>query len=206
MRYATTTQIAQRFGVKPIIIQRRIRFLLLPEGLVWWQQYQLRQPWVCGITAAGASVADSQLSASEFKWSQFAHVLTTNDLYIWLEQQYPDATLQTDRELRAQEGAQLRKGPRRHVPDGLLTFPDGRRIAIEAELSEKGIDRIKAILLELARYDGSWYYCSTQGIANRIATLAAQRQSIQVHLLDGTPVEKPTVSTTPGDFWKKRGE
>ncbi len=54
----------------------------------------------------------------------------------------------------------LEKTPVEHLPDG-LAITDGRRVAIEVELTAKSHQRIQGILDELnARFDAVLYFCA----------------------------------------------
>lgn len=67
------------------------------------------------------------------------------DVYVKLKEIYPQATWISERSLvhdKCADGL----GRRGHLSDGMLIFPDGKKIAIEVELTMKGKNRLERIL------------------------------------------------------------
>jgi hypothetical protein len=96
-----------------------------------------------------------------------------------------------------------RGGPRLHYPDLMLRTADGRRIALELELSSKGRARLETILTGYGgdpRIDGVVYFVDKSSVA-RSVTEAARRLGVssrvqiqRVRLAGATPSTRPVRS------------
>ncbi len=72
-----------------------------------------------------------------------------------------------------------------HIADGALMV-DGKRIALEIELSIKGKERLKKILGQYAmqiEYDGVWYICGNANLFKRFQEHEKLYPFIQCFLL-----------------------
>ncbi len=83
-----------------------------------------------------------------------AHVAAVNDIRLHIQARAPESEWIPER-LLARE-----RQTGQHLPDGVV-ITEGRRVAIEAELTVKSQRRVTAILDELAsRYDAVLYFCA----------------------------------------------
>jgi len=103
-----------------------------------------------------------------------------------VEERYPDGVWQSERQLRA--GRKPGERPP-HLPDGLLTLPNGHIVAMEIERSVKEYGRLKKILQALAsQYQTVWYFCtgpSEKVIKKAIETFPeSSRRKILISSLD----------------------
>lgn len=131
------------------------------------------------------------------------HKLTLPRLARALLAAHPGATWTTARELRARAMAAARD-PRtgkvtrgtRHTPDGTLNLPDGRRIAVELELSQKGgaeyQRQLKGWAFGLALPDGEkaaacHWYSDRPAIRRRIGQVVAAKKLGDVVAVAPTP-------------------
>jgi hypothetical protein len=94
-------------------------------------------------------------------------------------------------------GVGPRGGERLHYPDLLLRTADGRRLALELELSPKGRTRLETILSGYAadqRIDGVVYLVESRTLARKIAS-AARRVGV-ADLVFIQPVSRPDPART----------
>lgn len=111
------------------------------------------RPGAYVATAEGTRVADVSLPPARISATTLAHHLAVADLADRLLAEHPGAAWTTEQELR-RDAMRLSRERRTgrlfdgvpHVPDGILVLPDGRRVAVELELSAKGSSRYRTIL------------------------------------------------------------
>ena len=113
---------------------------LIDAGLVRHQRIYHDKPGIYYLTSAGAR--HSPLPAIDrVSKGIYDHQIKLVDLMIKLQERYPDTEWVTDRYL-VQQKFYYGVGRGGHVADGLLIFPDERKVAIELELSVKGKRRL----------------------------------------------------------------
>jgi len=98
-----------------------------------------------------------------------AHLYAVNQARLEIEQRYPTAIWRSERHLNSERGFSRKQARGPHRPDAEVEV-EGRRMAVEVELSDKVSGRLAAILYELARtYAGTWYFCppATKGLVQR---------------------------------------
>ncbi len=84
-----------------------------------------------------------------------AHVAGVTDVRLHVRASAPEAEWISERVL-----AREKQSPQEHLADGVVVM-EGRRIAIEVELTVKSKRRTRAIIEELtSRYDAVLYYCA----------------------------------------------
>ncbi len=113
------------------------------------------------------------------------HIYLINQARLYIEQQYPDYTWRSERQLLKLQAARPKSIKQKHLTDALITRPDGRSIALEVERWDKAESRLDAIMHELAQtYHRTWYFVSKKA---RTAVLKAraklpeeERKRIQV--------------------------
>jgi hypothetical protein len=87
-----------------------------------------------------------------------SHLFFCNQARLLVEERYPDGLWQSERQLRA--GRKPGERPP-HLPDGLLTLPNGHVVAIEIERSVTDAGRLREILQALtSQYQMVWYFCT----------------------------------------------
>ena len=117
--------------------------------------------------------------------SNYQHTITLSDVYIKLQQIYPDAQLVSERQL-VKEKFTDGVGKRGHLSDGMLIFPDEKQIAIEVELTMKSKSRIERIFKNYgAQFSVNevWYYCHEKMIAS-LTALTEKMPFIKIHNLE----------------------
>ena len=188
VRFATAEQVARQFALSERVAYRRLR-AGVAEELVWHKQPLVGVPGVYGATNTGAQVAKSPLSGSRWDWRHHDHTLAVVDLMIAIGQHYPEAAVQTERELAAALYAQgLPRGERSHLPDGVLRLGD-RVVALEVELTAKSATRLQAIFRQYARqreYTDVWYYAAPP-VFRRLTQAAHDLSFVRVFPFPLTP-------------------
>jgi hypothetical protein len=87
------------------------------------------------------------------------HLYAVNLARLIIEGRRMDATWLSERELKG--SMKVETGKRPHTPDAILVS-NGRKIAVEVELTTKSYERLSKILHELAlnaEYYTIWYFC-----------------------------------------------
>jgi hypothetical protein len=103
------------------------------------------------------------------------HNLAVADVAIALIAQYPGAEWITERELRREAGQRFGFGQSVHFPDGILILPNGKRFAVEVEMTAKEKRRVEKILrvyLRRSDYSEVWYFCRTKRQVERVREIA----------------------------------
>lgn len=180
--FVTTSQVTTRFfspttgAVPDGTAYRRIR-KLIELGLIQKHPTFFGRPFALAVTRAGARIAANGLQPATLILAELKHSLAIVDLMEDLGRQFPEATVETERQLRMARHHELREGTRRvgegRIPDGQLRFPDGRVIAIELDITPKGSRELAQIIRAyLSEFDKHvWYYCSTPSNVARLADL-----------------------------------
>lgn len=120
-------------------------------------------PTVKGLRASGLSFGVWRPTLG-----LLAHVAAVTEVRLHVQSCSPDSEWVCERVL-----AREKRTPREHLADGVVLL-DGRRIAVEVELTVKSKRRTSAIIEELARsYDAVLYYC-TPGAQRLICELSAE--------------------------------
>lgn len=169
LRVATTAQLARLLECSEAAASARLS-RMKARGLVDRAPAVRDQPTTASITAAGLRALGRRSSTSELKRTLNAgagancrHEIGV--AWLWLAARAGAlgnvSEILTDPELRAHDAARRggqqplgvgtgtfdwRGHPRRHYPDLLLTKPDGRRIAVELELTRKSAGRLAQIM------------------------------------------------------------
>jgi hypothetical protein len=134
------------------------------------------------LTQEGLRVVREQLGELRYYTPAAAtinHLYWCNHARLYVEQQHNDAKWISERQARAnRKSEQGVKQP--HLPDAIVTI-NGRKIAIEVELSTKTYSRLEKILQELADadYDAIWYF--TLGRAKQVIETAIENTGIDSH-------------------------
>lgn len=172
-------QVARRWFGTQEAANRRLR-KLEQLGLVRRDRTFWHAPYAVRLTGAGVRLAGVDVPPAKLSLAELRHSLAVVDLVEDLIRQYPQAELHTDRELRVQRGRERRAGTRKEgrgrTPDGLLTFPDGRTLAIELDLSPKATsDYERAVrAYEQERFTRVWWYVPSLEARERLVAVVAK--------------------------------
>ncbi len=122
-------------------------------------------PTVKGLRASGLS-----FSAWKPTLGLLAHVAAVTDVRLHVQSRSSGSEWVCERVL-----AREKRSPQEHLADAVVLL-DGRRIAVEVELTVKSKRRTKAIIEELVgRYDAVLYYCAP-GPHRLLSELAAMER------------------------------
>jgi hypothetical protein len=132
----------------------RVLARMREQGLLDTRRILVGEPaWVLP-TRAGLRACSSPYRVWAPKVGQLAHVAAMNNVRLHIQARSPETLWIPERQLA------LEKTPEEHLPDG-LAITQGRRVAIEVELTAKSHQRIQGILDELnARFDAVLYFCA----------------------------------------------
>ena len=153
-------EIEKRFSIKRPLGYRLLR-RLVREGYVSHKRLFYSGYGLYYLTGKGAHCTDLP-PIERIAVGYYDHQVSLIHVYLGLRQRHPDATWTSERRLKHDkfyDGV----GKHGHVADGILTLADGRKIAIEVELSVKGKNRVERILKNYgAQFSFSevWYFCS----------------------------------------------
>jgi hypothetical protein len=151
---ARVDQLEALMGCGPRTVQRTIA-RLRALGLVQTQRMIVGEPaWVIP-TGAGIAACGSGFSVWRPRIGLLTHVAAVNDVRLHVQGRAPQTEWIPERMLAKERAAG------EHLPDGVAIL-DGRRVAIEVELTVKSKQRVTAILDELeGRFDTVLYFCAS---------------------------------------------
>lgn len=174
-------QVASRFSATAARAQRQLR-ALEDARLVTRDRVIVGLPTVVRATARGARLSGCDLPPASLELGRVRHSLALVDLSDELLGAHPASTWTTERELRRDRMRTARDGIRwerqRRVPDGLLRLADGRRVAVELDLTSKRSSRLDLLAGAYAvdpDVDVVWWYLPSQTAAVRMGGLVAER-------------------------------
>jgi DNA-binding transcriptional ArsR family regulator len=140
-------------GAGPRTVQRTVA-RLREAGLVRTERVLVGEAaWVLP-TGAGMAACSSGFGVWRPRIGSLAHVAAMNDVRLHVQGRAPSTEWIPERVLARDRLAG------EHLPDG-VAITEGRKVAIEVELTVKSRRRVTAILDELAgRYDAVLYFCA----------------------------------------------
>ena len=150
---ARVDQLETLLDCGPRTVQRIIA-RLRAAGLVTTRRLLVGEPaWVIP-TSTGLRAAGQHFAAWQPRIGLLAHVAAVNDVRLYVEARSPESEWVPERLLARERQAG------EHLPDGVV-ITEGRRVAIEVELTVKSQRRVTAILDELTgRFDAVLYFCA----------------------------------------------
>ncbi len=149
---ATTDQLGVLLGCGPRSVQR-VLARLRDAGLVSVHRVLVGEPAWVTPTRAGLRACGSRYKVWQPKLGVLLHTAAVNDVRLHIQARSPGSEWVSERALARD------RGEGQHLPDGVV-ITDGRRVAVEVELTVKSERRVQAILDELAgRFDMVLYYC-----------------------------------------------
>jgi len=140
-------------GCGPRTVQR-VLARLTGAGLVSTRRLLVGEPaWVIP-TGAGLRAAGLSFGVWQPRVALLAHTAAVNDVRLHVQGRSPESEWVSERVLARERAAG------EHLPDALVLV-EGRRVAIEVELTVKSRRRLTAILDELtSRFDTVLYFCA----------------------------------------------
>lgn len=180
----TGYQVSEKFGVEIKKVHKRLG-VMKNEKLVDHQKILFGQPGVYWLTADGVAISNSKLKPiKRLSMATLNHDVQLVSLSIAVEQKI-GGQWQTAREIVAEQTDQSQNAVQRlnvikmRYPDGILRLPDGGKIAVELELTQKSAMRVRKIVSEYARtllngqYAGVWYVCRNRQIGEHVLRAAS---------------------------------
>lgn len=176
MRYVTVNQVAKKFKIGIWYTYKRLKKLCDDEYL-----YSLRifrnKPGVYICTQKGAEISGSNLWAPKHyvNLANYEHDLKVVDLSIELERQGEWISM---RELRQDSKTDM-------IPDGVL-IKDGKKIAVEVELTKKSERNLKKKMGYYKRsidYDEIWYFVSSRVVYDAVEKAAKEMDYVKIFYL-----------------------
>ena len=186
--FCVSQHLDELFDCSRKVGSRRLK-KLEDEGFIKRFRYSLNEQHIIQPTALAVTVIGDDLNEpSKPAAGTFQHDRLLIDIDIALYHQVGQ-TIKTERRIKSQK-AMSAIGSTGHVPDGIIEL-DGRKTAIELELSVKGKSRLKKIMQE---YQESLirrviYICGSEAVANAINRMADEMhvarkiETIELHKL-----------------------
>lgn len=144
--------------------------------------------WVT-TTAEGRRVADAPWPSWPMRLSQLAHVRAVGELRDLIERKRSDLRWVCERELRRSQALDRRRGE--HLADGLVVLGNGKRIAVEVELTAKTHERTAGIIGGLVAepgIDAVWYFVADRA-RSPVLRAAEAESTVLVHDLSGERID-----------------
>ena len=173
-------QAGRRFFPSMWAAWRRLR-RLEAGGLLRREPAFRDMPFVVRVTGAGARLAACDVLPARLDAGLLRHALALVDLSEDLLADTPGAEWITERELRRDLMRAARADPeerQRRTPDGVLVLPDGRRVAVELDLTPKRTRKLEQLADAYAldsTVDCVWWFLPSAASAARMRELVAER-------------------------------
>jgi len=181
--YCDIAQLMVRFELKKTWMYRLVQRLVLEKLVRYFPVLNSRHRIYC-LTSKGATYTDLP-PIDRVTVGQYRHHVALVYVYLKLRKQYPSMEWVSERRLM-QEKFSNGLGKRGHVADGLLILQEGKKIAIEVEISVKAKYKIEKILREYCTQltiKEVWYYCS-RPVLPTLTMLAAKIPFVKIFRLD----------------------
>ena len=181
--YVDINFICEKYRLKPNVAYRRLRRLIASKLIRHLYVYH-QKPGIYLVTPEGVATCKDELPPL-FKVSRatYDHSLAVSRASLALAKLHQGHII-TERQIRhrmTEKGV----GQFGHIADGALMI-EGKKIALEIELSVKGKERLKNILGQYAmqiEYDAVWYICGNANLYKRFKELEGEYCFIKCHLL-----------------------
>ena len=177
--YCNVLQLGKRFSMKWWIVYRRMS-RLINAGFAVHRRIYFEGKGVYYLTSHGAGYTDLPPIDGISKGG-YDHQILLIDLVLKLQDIHPEVAWISERHLKQQQFF-YGVGKLGHVADGLLVFPDNRKVAIELELTQKSRLRLEKILRGYGakiEIDEVWYFCS-DNLISAVSDLSKNKTYIKV--------------------------
>lgn len=184
-RYVTAGQVMKKFNIGRTAAYVRLK-KLKDGGYLKYLRFFRNRPGIYLCTGTGTAVSNSELSNYNKKidLATYEHHLTVVDISIKLKNQ---GKWITEREIWSEVYRELDgKRSNIHIPDGIIVDREGRRTAVEVELTSKSEKRLRQIMKAHRRarmYDDVLYIVKNTGIKEKIERLSGPL-NVKVKLLE----------------------
>lgn len=184
--YLTAAQVARAMGMSLRVAYRRLQRMVKERYLIH-KRILAGAPGIYYVGSRGLAEVDTELGRFTVRLQTLPHNLAVADVAITLIAQYPGAEWTTERELRREAGQRFGLGQNVHFPDGILILPNGKRVAVEVEISTKEKRRVEKILrvyLRRSDYSEVWYFCRTKRQTERVKDVSRGYDFVRVFQLE----------------------
>jgi hypothetical protein len=165
---ARTDQLEVLLDSGPRTVQR-ILARLRDAGLIGTRRLLVGEPAWAIPTSAGLRASGAGFGVWHPRIGLLAHIAAVNDVRLHVQARSPQAEWVPERALARE------REPAEHLPDAIV-ITEGRRVAIEVELTVKSARRVGLILDELSgRFDAVLYFCAP-GPHRQLSQLAESGQ------------------------------
>lgn len=181
--YCDIAQLMVRFELKKTWMYQLIKRLVL-EKLVTYSSILNSRHRIYLLTKKGAKYTELP-PIDHITVGQYRHHATLVYVYLKLLKQYLDVEWVSERRLM-QEKFCDGLGKKGHVSDGVLIFPNGKKVAIEVEISVKAKHKIEKILRSYCaqlEFKEVWYFCS-RPVLPSLTVLTAKMPFIKIFNLE----------------------
>ena len=175
-------QIMKQFVIKESNAYKIMK-RLMRRGLVNHERIFHRQPGVYYLTKDGASFTDLP-AITHVPEYQHTHHFMVIELYIKFKSRCPNVHWMSERWL-VKNYKKKDKKDIKHIADAMLTFPDGKQVAVEVELTLKDTKRLVKIFSFYAKQneiEEVWYFCDPS-ILPTIKKITEKKSFINVYNL-----------------------
>lgn len=154
---------------------------------------QAHHPTVLRISDAGADLVDADIRPAGWVPAELAHSLAVVDLMESLLAEHPGSSVVTERQIRVARGHDDHAGPTHatgRVPDGVLVLKNGKRIAVELDLTAKRSPDVAAIIRTYQKhgdYSAVWWFVRPGVVARMTEVVKESKASrlVEVHAWEG---------------------
>lgn len=181
--YVSAQHVATMFRMSLKSAYKRLNLLVKNSYLQHIRIFH-RKHGVYLLTGKSLQLLPHSASIARINLSTYKHNLLLVDLLLALSCKH-NCTYKTDRIIRRESGFSLKSVSRPHVPDAIMNV-NGKNIAVELELTEKGAARIEKILKFYVRctgYGEVWYFVDNPALLKKIQSRAAKMPFVKVNLL-----------------------
>ena len=181
--FCEISHISRRFNLKRPRNYQVIK-RLINAGFIKHERIFYGRPGIYKLTIDGSNLTTLP-PISKVPLSVYEHNLKLIDLYITLSEKHQNLEWMSERQLKHdkfKDGV----GQTGHICDGIMVFPDGKKIAIELELSMKGERRLNQILKNYSmqfEFNEIWYFCE-KGLVGKIQKAAEKLSYIRVFSME----------------------
>jgi hypothetical protein len=211
--FMTADKLSKIYGITQSRIHRRLK-ILCDRNLLNHERILSAYPGAYWPTRNGKELSDSFLSPIHGpRLATFEHDLKVVDVYIDIKEKYKNSVdWLTSREIlsnrisEAKDASEAFKVLKSKVPDAIV-IRDGKKFAIEVELSAKSRQRLRKILsgyaVSLAQgvLNGVLYYTTKQSIAERLERLITEANltgQFRILILKVKDHDHPNADTAAG--------
>jgi len=191
--YVTADQICSYLKVKSSAGYARIN-KLVAGGYITRKRILHGHPRIHQITKLAKLAASDELPLlNKISLGEYNHTLELINVSLKLQEKHPTAEYIAERTYRHITGLSA-VGRSGHIPDGVLEFKNGKKHAIELEMSVKASSRLDKIMKFYASnfdFNKVVYFVTGQSIVNAIQN-AADRigiDHIEINLLKGEDIK-----------------